>query len=243
MTKEYSVMTEGQQLTVIVSDETEALLAARADGKASVGLWNGGSQDLSMTRYLIESWEDLTQEYLEQVARRHLGRPWVIARTKRLVIREFQPEDAQSLPEEGESEADRIFWRRDSLTDYIRHQYGFYGYGLWAVVEKGSGKIAGKAGITNLSGEWECAGDSDALELGYHVFLPYRRRGYGLEACQGILQWYGEHMDCPLYANIDADNGASIRLIEKLGFAPADQRCGESGRQLLYRWNESISRK
>ena len=94
MTKEYLVMIEGKPHTVTVSDETEALLAAKAAGKASVGLWKRDSgQDISMTKYLIESVEDLSREYLEQVARKHLGVPWVIAETERLVIREFQPGD------------------------------------------------------------------------------------------------------------------------------------------------------
>ncbi len=43
MTKEYLVMIEGKPHTVTVSDETEALLAAKAAGKASVGLWKRDS--------------------------------------------------------------------------------------------------------------------------------------------------------------------------------------------------------
>ena len=87
------------------------------------------------------------------------------------------------------------------------------------------------------SGEWERAGASDALELGYRVFAPYRRQGFALEACRGVLGWYKEHMDCPLYAKIDASNEASINVIE-LGFSLTDQKYIGSGQWLyLYGWN------
>ena len=241
MTKEYLVMIEGKPHTVTVSDETEALLAAKAAGKASVGLWKRDSgQDISMTKYLIESVEDLSREYLEQVARKHLGVPWVIAETERLVLREFQPGDEKETETgagPGEKE-EGIFGSPGLLREYIRDQYGFYGYGIWAMTEKGSGKIIGRAGVVNLTGEWERAGASDALELGYRVFAPYRRQGFALEACRGVLGWYKEHMDCPLYAKIDASNEASINVIEKLGFSLTDQKYIGSGQWLyLYGWN------
>ncbi len=237
MTKEYLVMIEGKPHTVTVSDDPEALRAAKVAGNAFVGLWKRDSgQDISVARYLIESVEDLSREYLEQVARRHLGIPWVIAETERLVIREFQPGDERET-EPGEWE-EEIFGSRRLLRDYIRYQYGFYGYGIWAMTDKESGKIMGRAGVFNLTGQWERAGGHDALELGYRVFAPYRRQGLALEACRGVLEWYKEHMDCPLYAKIDASNKASIKVIEKLGFSFTDQRYTGSGQwQYLYGWN------
>lgn len=240
MTKEYLVMIENQQHTVTVSDEAEALLAAKAAGRASVGLWKKeGSQELSMTKYLAESWDDLDSEYLEQVVRRHLGLPWTVAQTRRLVIREFQAGDEREMPpEREEKEGHQAFRNKEFLKEYIEWQYGFYGYGIWAVTEKSSGRIVGKAGIINLAGDWKSAGNLDALELGYHIFTPYRRKGYGLEACEGILKWYREHLDCSLYAKIDASNKASIKLAEKLGFTVKDQKYSGSGQwQFLYEWN------
>lgn len=240
MTREYQVMIEGQSYSVTVSDETEALLAAKAAGKASVGLWKKGSgQDWSGAEYLVESAEDVDQEYLEQVVRRHLKLPWVIGETKRLVIREFKPGDETKIPKETKvCGADEIFCSRELLEGYIRCQYGFYGYGIWAVTKKEVGRIVGKAGVTNLTGRWECVGGSDALELGYHIFSPYRRQGLALEACTGVLEWYREHMSCPLYAKIDASNEASKKVAQKLGFTLKDRKYTESGQWLyLYGWN------
>ena len=240
MTREYPVMIEGQLHYVIVSDDREALLAAKAAGKASVGLWQKGeSQGWLPADHVIESVEDVDREYLEQAARRHLGLPWVIIETKRLMLREFKAGDESRIPAEpGEGGADRIFRNRKSLEDYIHCQYGFYGYGIWAVVDRKEGTMVGKAGVTNLTGLWECVKDADALDIGYHIFSPYRRQGLALEACKGVLEWYRRHMDCPLYAKIDASNEASISVAKKLGFGLKDQKYIGSGQWLrLYEWN------
>lgn len=240
MTREYPVPVEGQIHMVVVSDDKEALLAAKAAGKASVELWkNDGGPFLA--RYVVESPEDLSQEYLERVVRRHLGLPWEILRTERLVIREFCLGDETCVPEDPEDgEADRTFRDRQRLREYIQCQYGFYGYGIWAVTERRSGVIVGKAGVTNAW--WESEGGQDpgeALELGYHIFTPYRERGYGREACQGILSWCRENSDFPyIYAKTDSQNQKSAGLLEKLGFCLTDQRCSGSGqRQFLFRRN------
>lgn len=246
MIQEYPVEIDGNAYMVVVSDEKEALLAAKAAGKASVGLWNREhGTDLSVVQYVVESLDVLNQEYLKQILQRNLGLPWVIAETDRLLIREFQMGDEKLIPEEPEDTwEDKAFRIPEVMREYIRYQYGFYGYGVWAVIEKESGKLAGEAGIANLV--WESDGrehgwgrtKSDALEMGYHIFTPYRHKGYGEEACGAILDWCRQRMECPIYAKIDAMNEASIRLIEKLGFRFIDQRYSESGQwQCLYEWN------
>ena len=94
MTREYDVTVEGRLHRVVISDEKEALLAAKAAGKASVSLWSReGAGETFLTRHAVESLDDATGEYLEKVVRRELGLPWEIAETRRLRIREFQAED------------------------------------------------------------------------------------------------------------------------------------------------------
>ena len=61
----------------------------------------------------------------------------MIKETDRLLIREFTAKDAGQVPQEPEDqEDDRIFQDREKLTAYIEGQYGFFGYGLWAVERK-----------------------------------------------------------------------------------------------------------
>ena len=263
MTREYSVMIEENLYLVTVSDDREVVLKAREAGKICVGIWEkNGCEDLdiSAATYLVESIESLTQEYLEQIVKRNLGLPWIIAETKRLIIREFQIGDEWQIPKEAEdTEADNLFRSSELLKSYIQHQYGFYEYGIWAVVEKESGIIVGKAGVTNLNWETQKATEQeretksnynqnnsqetykvlkDGVELGYHIFTLYRQKGYGTEACQAILAWCHEHLDCPIYAKIDRSNQASIRLAKALGFELIDQKYSELGQwNGLYEWS------
>ena len=127
------------------------------------------------------------------------------------------------------------------------------------MVEKESGIIVGKAGVTNLNWETQKATEQeretksnynqnnsqetykvlkDGVELGYHIFTLYRQKGYGTEACQAILAWCHEHLDCPIYAKIDRSNQASIRLAKALGFELIDQKYSELGQwNGLYEWS------
>jgi RimJ/RimL family protein N-acetyltransferase len=55
-------------------------------------------------------------------------------------------------------------------------------------------------------------------EIGVGILKEHRRRGYGSEAVQLLMNWYagGE----PYFANVNPNNKKSMRLFESLGFAP-----------------------
>lgn len=247
MIKERSIMVEDVSYTVVISDEQEALFAADAAGRAIIGLWrqNQVCQSLSPAVFVVECIEDADASYLEQVVRRKLGLPWHIAETDRLLLREFCLADSVYVPEDPVDQAsDRIFFTPDALEGYIKNQYGFYQYGIWAVVEKGSGNLVGKAGVSQMNNP--CLGTQRAglehqkieLELGYHIFLPYRNQGYGTEACCAIQTYARDRMDAALYAKIDPSNEASIRLIQSCGFRLIERRYSEERRSYcLYGWN------
>ena len=79
MKTERMIQLDGRIHSVLISDEPEALQAARAAGRASVGLWNRErNSDLSSAEYLVEQMEDIDEAYLERIVRRHLGLPWII---------------------------------------------------------------------------------------------------------------------------------------------------------------------
>ena len=101
MTKEKHIIVEGECHTVVFSDETEALLAAKAAGRAAVAVdtsMHGGW--IPGVSYVIPDFSYASDELAELVLRRHLGLPWIIGETKRLVLREFVPEDSEQIPEE-----------------------------------------------------------------------------------------------------------------------------------------------
>lgn len=248
---ERSVSVEGKSYTVIISDEREALLAAKAAGRAIVELWRKDREGgFSPASYAIGDLEDADALFLERVVRRSLRLPWIIAETERLVIREFAQKDGEAVPKEERSgcfgeQADQIFYTPELLSSYIQCQYGFYEYGVWAVMEKESGKLVGKAGVWDWEteagelGEQGFLFETPPLELGYHIFLPYRRMGYGKEAVLGILNYVRESIDGrPVIAKTDASNEASVQMLKALGFQFIGNKYSGSGRELrLYAEN------
>lgn len=245
MKQEREVSVEGTGYRVVISDEKETLLAARAAGRVPVGwLREGGEQDLGAARFLITELDGVDEAYLERVVRREMGLPWIIGESKRLTVREFTVEDlSQVIREPDDREADRVFYTPDKLNAYIRGQYGFYEYGLWAVVRKSDQSVIGKAGIVGCvedrdSAEAEGAGSMPEsqndgalagcqMELGYHIFTPYRRQGYAGEACRIILNYVEQEFACPVYADVECGNAASMALLEKLGFHKSMQLTGQ----------------
>lgn len=222
---EREIRIEGNIYSVVISDQRTALLAAKAAGRAVVGLLTeNNSQELSGIRYLVETVQAADDGYLERIVRREKGMPWIIGESSRLLLREFiMGDERQVLPEPEDEEADSIFYCREKLKAYIRSQYGFFEHGLWAIVRKADGKILGKAGVT--AGE---AAD-EGMFLAYHVFGPYRRRGYAWEACRMVLDYVEREYKSQIFALVRETNEASRRLLEKLGFVVKGQRYNESG--------------
>jgi ribosomal-protein-alanine N-acetyltransferase len=58
-----------------------------------------------------------------------------------------------------------------------------------------------------------------AVEFGYQVYPPYRRRGYAREASLALMRWArAEHGVTNFVVSISPDNKASQALAAKLGF-------------------------
>lgn len=222
MTEDRTVQVEGQLYTVVVSDEKEALLAAAAAGRASLGIGGLDGEYLPVS-YVAESIHEVDEVLLEKIVRRTFGFPWNICETQRLKIREFQEDDWVSLPEdEIGTKGDRIFTERERLKAYIACQYRFYEFGIWAVVEKEHGRIIGKTGFS----VWD--GEEEGVELGYHIFSPYRGKGYAWEACLAVLEWEERELGLPVWLRIEEKNQPSVSLAEKLGFVKKQRWKGKN---------------
>lgn len=187
---------------------------------------------LSGVKNVVEGFEEVDALFLERVYEREHHLPWEIARTDRWILREFTMDDMDGLvelydqpgvayrivngyqvpgyiepllPREEEEEYQRC---------YIENMYGFYGYGMWIVTEIRSPHIIGRAGLENR--EYE---DGVELEMGYVIDPRWQRRGIAYEVCSTIMEYARENTDFPrLNALTEADNVASIALLEKLGF-------------------------
>lgn len=251
MKTDRDIMVEGISYSVVISDEQEALLAAKAAGRAFVAVWRDAGVVLDagasakkatdwlwQADYVVDALETADDRLLERVVRRRLGLPWIIAESERIRIREFAVGDAAQIPvEEMSGDEEAVFADPNGLRAYIESQYGFYEYGIWAVERRSDGRILGAAGVSDClirrwepnSGETSGVGIPEGetqLELGYRIFAPYRRQGYAKESCRLILEYVDQEYGCPVWAVVEPENTASVRLLDRLGFHLC-HGCGE----------------
>lgn len=172
--------------------------------------------------YVIEQLEEMDYESLDMAYRRLAGLPWEILQTRRCMIRETTVEDADAFYQIYEEPditlyMEGLFADRDEeiayMEDYIKKVYYFYGYGMWTVVEKESGRVIGRAGVSWREG-------FDLPELGFMIGVPWQRQGYAYEVCGAILAYARKELEMTrVQALVLQGNTKSARLCEKLGFA------------------------
>jgi RimJ/RimL family protein N-acetyltransferase len=184
-------------------------------------------QSFAGVRTVIEGFDEVGADFLERIYERERGIPWVIARTKRCIIRELALSDLPALTElyaqPGITRGQQGFLdplrppeeERAYEEAYIANMYGYYGYGMWLVTEKETGRVIGRAGL-----EHRDFGDGIELELGYLIDPRLQRQGIATEVCRAILAFAGEHLAFPrINAVTDASNAPSIALLRKLHFS------------------------
>ena len=99
-------------------------------------------------------------------------------------------------------------WR--SVAGWIGH-WALRGYGQWALVERESGQLIGRAGLINPEG-WPGA------EVGYLLGKTWWGRGYATEGAQAALDWAFRERDVDrILSLIDPANAASVRVAERIG--------------------------
>ncbi|MGN0429711.1 MAG: GNAT family N-acetyltransferase [Acetatifactor sp.] len=179
------------------------------------------SESFSGAKYACENLTDLTPDYLERVYRRYRGIPWDILTTPRLLLRETTPEDVDAFLSIYSDPAitrytEALYPREEEIAytrDYIRNMYEFYGFGIWTVIERSTGVIIGRAGLTMREGY-------EDPELGYVIGTPWQNKGYATEALRAILTYAKEELGLDtLRALVKPDNKKSRHLLEKLGFS------------------------
>ena len=140
--------------------------------------------------------------------------------TERLIVRPMEPGDAEALwemlrepstwefigpPQVQSLEETRRFVERKAA--YHRE----HGFAMWAVIERESGRPVGDCGLQLLEGGPE-------VELGYHLTLASRGRGYTTEAARACLAYGLEKVGLDrIVAVAWPGNGASQRVMQKCG--------------------------
>jgi RimJ/RimL family protein N-acetyltransferase len=148
-----------------------------------------------------------------------------VVQTERLVLRAFRPEDLDDYAAmcadaevmryigDGQSVGRDMAWRQ--MAAFLGH-WALRGYGMWAVEERASGRLVGRAGYLNPEG-WP------ALEIGWLLGRTHWGRGLALEAAQAALVHGRAHVAGigSLISLIRPENRRSAALARRLGAQPA----------------------
>ena len=109
----------------------------------------------------------------------------------------------------------------EMLDGCLAHPDRWEWYAIW-MIELKDGTHIGELCFKGID-------ESGSAEIGYGISDDYQGRGYASEAVTAAVAWAlkQEKINC-VTAEVDKDNVASIRVLEKLGFKPTG-RIGEEG--------------
>lgn len=211
------------QEALVITDLSEIAGKYLEGGWYVVAFYHEKNQgmDFPAVKYGIEDVFALEYRSYEEAYRRLAGLPWDILETKRLQVRESTLEDVEEFYRIYSDPAitrymEKLFPEKEAeqayMKAYIDQIYGFYGYGLWTVALKDSGRVIGRAGLSVREGY-------DLPELGFVIETSCQRQGYGLEVCAAILEYAREELFFDrVQALVKKKNLASKLLLDKLGF-------------------------
>ena len=142
-----------------------------------------------------------------------------LPQSERLRFREFTTHDTARLAEVfADAYALRFYPGMTEISlvrawiDRSIASYGANGFGMWALELKAAGSLIGDAGLT-----WQSVDGVMMLEVGYHVHVALRGRGYATEAARACLDFGFRHTTAGTICSIvDPANGASITVANRV---------------------------
>lgn len=220
--------------TLLLAGSNKLLTLAKDSPMATIGYRevNFGAD------MIVLGFEEVTVQFLDRIMKRAQGKPWITGVTDRCILREMTEDDLPDLFElyaqPGITDYTENLYDWDEELDYtrkyIRTMYHFYGYGVWLVTDKESGKLIGRAGFAHRD-----LGDENVLELGYVIGVPWQRRGYATEVCSYLIAFAREHLAYEmLNCFVEPGNSASFGLLQKLGFTKYGEIFVDGRRMVRY---------
>lgn len=171
--------------------------------------------------YGCEEIEQLDAGYFDRIYRRCKKLPWTILETERCILRETTEDDIDAFYEIYKEPSitrymENLFSKREQELDYVRdyrkYVYEFYDFGIWTVLNKETGEVIGRAGLSYREG-------FDMPELGFIIGVPWQRQGFAYEVCQAVLDYGREMLGFDGFqALVETGNDVSLRLCRRLGF-------------------------
>lgn len=212
---------ENISAVIYLCDTDEAIVRRRTEGFPVIAVSHDGNRSASLmgTPWLLLSAEALTTDFLLEVYCRHHHLPLPLFSTARCIVRELSENDLSSLlllQKENSAHPENGFFPAacenpaSFLTDYIRHQYPFFCFGLYAILEKATEQFMGIAGFSSA--------DDLQAEVSYALLQKYQKQGYAEEVLRTLLV-YGKKQNGfeQFFARIRLENRSSVMLAEKCG--------------------------
>lgn len=159
--------------------------------------------------------------------------PFTDLTTKRLLLRELQPDDAEEIFQLRSDEKVNALIDRKTATS-IDEAYQFINNIanaqnknegiMWVITLKDSPKLIGTIVY------WNIIKEKDQAEIGYELLPQYYRKGIMQEALLKVIDFGFETLGLKsIMADPKAINLPSVRLLEKCGF----MKKGETGEEYL----------
>ena len=166
--------------------------------------------------------------------------PAATLETPRLVLRPHRREDFDAVARmSSEPETFRFsergpMSRDEAWTRLLRNagHWSLFGYGIFAIEEKGTGRFVGEAGFSHF--ERGLGSDFDPHPEGAWTIAEWAQgRGYATEAVEAALHWTVARLGAErTVCLIHSGNQASLRVAAKLGYS--------TFRQCVYRGYEAL---
>ena len=155
--------------------------------------------------------------------------------TDRLAFRNWRDDDVDrfheicSDPRVMQHVGDGRAWSRDRAAEFIeaaQRTLREHGYCQWPVVQEADGTLIGYCGFANSDG---------TPEIGWRLAPEYWGQGLATEAAKAVLRYGIETLGFErVIATVQADNTASIRVIEKLAMVLVKRFVRDGRKIVLY---------
>ena len=179
--------------TLYITDDKETFDRIKSLGSEAIVLIDKEEkmETFKEATFFLMDAEATEHVYYERLYKRIKDEPWVMIKTKRLILRETVEADVDEFvkmysnpemtrytePLYSDPEEERKY-----VAEYREKVYKIQGFGIWTVIRKSDNKVIGRAGLTAREG-------FDDYEIGFAIGCDYQRKGYGFEAVKAILSF------------------------------------------------------
>ena len=161
----------------------------------------------------------------------------IILETDRLILRHIISQDIDSLLKIYNKAENMRFisngksnWTVEELNkkyELINRNYKL-GFGIYAIEQKETNSIIGEIGL------FDSFNDNSNLEIGYIIDSLFWNKGFGKEACVGLLDYAFNKLKVEtLTARMYAENINSIELSKKCGMSKIKEGLTDNGAKFL----------